>query len=102
MYNKNLSEEHRVLLRYKNKEENFRKWRKQVFERDKYTCIVCSNKKSPFNAHHLNGYHWFEEGRYDINNGVTLCQKCHIDFHKKYGRHHNTKEQFEEYLEHAQ
>lgn len=65
-------------------------------------CKVCSKKKSPFNAHHLNGYHWYEKGRFDIDNGVTLCQECHKDFHKKYGRKFNTKEQFEDYLKHAQ
>ncbi|MGD3158254.1 HNH endonuclease [Staphylococcus cohnii] len=101
-YNSNLSKEDRVRIRFKNKDENFKKWRKEVFEKDNYKCVVCSTKKSPFNAHHLNGYHWFEEGRFDVNNGVTLCETCHKKFHKIYSRHYNTKEQFKEYLKHAQ
>lgn len=36
--------------------------------------------------------------RYDIENGITLCDVCHKGFHKKHGYGRNTKEQFREYL----
>lgn len=49
------------------------------------------------NAHHLNGWNWCEEGRYDVDNGVTLCESCHLDFHNKYGYGNNTEAQFEQY-----
>ena len=79
-------------------------WRNQVYKRDDYTCQICearngNGKKVVLNAHHLNGWHWFEEGRFDVTNGVTLCGKCHSDFHRKYGYRENTKEQFEEYIQ---
>lgn len=71
---------------------------KDVYERDDYTCTVCAVKGGQLNAHHLNGYHWHRQGRTNVNNAVTLCNLCHEDFHKVYGRKENTKEQFEEYL----
>lgn len=75
------------------------KWREQIYERDNYTCQCC-NKKSIGNivAHHLDGYHWCEEGRYDVDNGITLCVNCHKVFHKIYGVKNNTKQQFEEFM----
>ena len=68
-----------------------------VLERDNYKCRICGcNKKK--NVHHLDGYNWCVEKRIDINNGITLCEKCHADFHSLYGRGNNTKEQFYEWL----
>ena len=62
-------------------------WSLKVRERDGNTCQVCGIKAGEltkngkpviFNAHHVLA----KEGTYsflmfDINNGVTLCQKCH-------------------------
>lgn len=49
-------------------------------------------------AHHLDGYHWCVDRRYEINNGVTLCKECHYLFHNKYGNKNNTIEQFNEFF----
>ena len=73
-------------------------WRREVFELDNYTCRCCGTKKSPFNAHHLNGWNWAIEQRHDVNNGLTLCENCHILFHKNYGCGNNTKEQYQEFF----
>lgn len=73
-------------------------WRKEVYERDNYTCQVC--RQSPSGcmvAHHLNGYHWDIESRFHVDNGITLCEYCHKEFHSEYGYGNNTKEQFAEY-----
>lgn len=74
-------------------------WRKGVYERDNYTCQCCgSNKGGTLVAHHLNGYHWFKEGRTDVNNGVTLCVNCHDKFHEIYGKFNNNEIQYITYL----
>ena len=89
---------------YDNEKVRFRKtyefktWVKEVYKRDSYTCQCCGEKGGKLNAHHLDGYNWCVEKRTDVDNGITLCENCHNDFHGKYGRGNNTKEQFEEYL----
>ena len=71
-----------------------------VLKRDNYSCRCCGVKFKNENleVHHLNGYQWFVEGRTDPANGITLCVKCHDNFHALYGRIRNTKEQFEEWI----
>lgn len=69
-------------------------WRKQVFERDDYTCQACGEYGGKLRAHHLDGYHWAVKERFDIENGITLCKKCHKNFHDLFGYKNNTKEQF--------
>lgn len=75
----------------------FKKWRRDVFKRDNYTCQICGSYGGRLNAHHLDGYNWCEDRRTDVTNGVTMCEKCHNDFHNNYGRGHNTLLQYYEY-----
>lgn len=72
-------------------------WRNLVFSRDKFKCVICM-EQGIINAHHLDGYDLHVEKRTDPDNGVTLCEECHKDFHKIYGLGKNTKQQFEEYV----
>ena len=75
-----------------------RQWILDVFRRDDFTCQICGdNCGGNLNAHHIktfsniiNEYNinniedalkCFE--LWDLNNGVTLCKKCHIEIHKK-------------------
>ena len=55
-------------------------WRKDVLERDKFTCKECSSKVSVV-AHHIKPWTDFPENRFDVNNGKTLCQECHKKEH---------------------
>jgi len=51
-------------------------WRIQVFERDNFTCVECGSKKN-LQAHHIKRWAEYPELRFDINNGTTLCKRCH-------------------------
>lgn len=73
-------------------------WRKTVFERDNYNCAKCSKHGGVLNAHHKNGYNLDEENRLSPDNGITLCEPCHIGFHKTYGYGMNTEEQLNHWL----
>lgn len=82
-------------------------WRNNVFARDDYTCQVCGKKGRRLNAHHILNFSDHEELRYDIDNGITMCEGCHDvrisgSFHNIYGTSNNTKEQLLEYIEYKQ
>ena len=62
-------------------------WRRGVFERDNYTCQECSiksgNGKAVYlEAHHIKSWVKYKKLRFNINNGITLCRKCHKLKHK--------------------
>jgi hypothetical protein len=74
-----------------------RRWTRKVFERDNFKCRICGIKGKKIQAHHLDGWNWCKEKRFDINNGITLCcgkNSCHSKFHKIFGSGYNTAEEF--------
>jgi len=79
-------------------------WRNSIFEKDKYTCQCCGdNKGGNLEAHHIENFSEREDLRFDVDNGITLCNECHNpnqkeSFHNIYGTRNNTKEQLEEYI----
>lgn len=95
-WNPNTPREERVKAR---KNGNYRAWREDVYKKDNYTCQYCfDNQGSNLTAHHINGWHWDELGRFDINNGVTLCNICHDDYHNLYGYKDANEYDFKEWL----
>ena len=76
----------------------FRLWREAVFARDNWICQKCVKRSGMLHAHHILNFAEHPELRFAIDNGITLCKKCHTEFHKKYGTKNNTKEQLKEFL----
>lgn len=60
----------------------YSEWRRNVFERDNYTCKACGLKGGVINAHHIKHFSKFPKLRLDLNNGITLCKKCHRKVHR--------------------
>lgn len=54
-----------------------KKWRIAVFERDNYTCQLCGIRGNYIEADHIKPFAYFEELRYTLSNGRTLCRPCH-------------------------
>ena len=95
-YNPDISDEDRVRRRI---DDTYREWRSKVYTRDRYTCVCCGESKSnEMVAHHKDSWNSNVERRYDVDNGVTLCDDCHNSFHHLYGYGYNTEEQFNEFL----
>lgn len=75
----------------------YKEWRTQVFQRDNFICTQCSQRGGKLVAHHIirfskimREYHitTFEEAigcdpLWDIDNGITLCKKCHKQTHRE-------------------
>lgn len=56
----------------------YRIWRKAVFERDKYACIWCGDKRGRnLEADHIQPFAFFPRLRFEVKNGRTLCEPCH-------------------------
>lgn len=70
----------------------YRQWRKNVFERDKYICQDCyDGNGGNLEAHHIKEYAKYVELRYDVSNGITLCKTCHEKRHFKINSIRNLK-----------
>lgn len=83
--------------------KEYKEWVKKVYQRDNYTCQKCGdNTGNNLKPHHKNSFTDYPELRFDINNGITLCENCHIYFHSKYGTHHNNEKQLNEFLNEKQ
>lgn len=62
--------------------KEYKKWRNDVFKRDKYTCQKCGAIGVHLQAHHIKQWAYYPKERYKIENGVTLCKECHKKLHK--------------------
>ena len=54
----------------------YTEWRRAVFERDNYKCVLCGNG-GQLNAHHIKSFSKYPDLRLYVNNGMTLCCTCH-------------------------
>jgi predicted restriction endonuclease len=78
-------------------------WAKAVYERDDYTCQSCGLHRClpstthieqggrtltvfdpgiQLQAHHIKPYALYPKLAWDIDNGITLCDKCHHEAHE--------------------
>ena len=71
-----ITENHTLLIEHK-------QWRKFIFARDIWRCQECGSTKK-INAHHIRPVKNFKELRAVVDNGITLCQECHLKtYHKE-------------------
>lgn len=76
----------------------YRQWKSDIFTRDNFTCVMCGKRGGDIQADHYpkefykifneNNIKTFEQAIvcqefWNINNGRTLCVKCHKFRHSK-------------------
>lgn len=62
----------------------YKNWKQSVLKRDNYICQKCGNKNNLV-VHHIKPFAIDKESRFDVNNGITLCQSCHREVHQNEG-----------------
>ena len=70
----------------------YAEWRKRIFFRDGHECQMpgCGYKRA-LNAHHIKRWADNASLRFEVNNGITLCWKCHKNIQNK-------EEQYEQFF----
>lgn len=62
----------------------YKEWRSAVYERDNYTCQMCGKKSNgDIQAHHISTWYEAPELRFEVSNGITLCESCHRSIKSK-------------------
>lgn len=75
-------------------------WHRACLERNNFTCQKYLIRGGKLRVHHIQNFAQYPELRFAIDNGITLSEKAHREFHKIYGKKNNNKEQLEEFLCH--
>lgn len=87
------------LIRKLRTTEEYKQWRTSVFTRDNFTCQSCGdNRGGNLEAHHINPVSTFILSIYDIDNGVTLCSKCHAETYTNKPRADIAVKRWESYI----
>lgn len=67
----------------------YKLWRRAVFEKDNYTCQKCGKRGGYLEADHIKEWADYPELRFIVNNGQTLCLKCHREKSSEYMKNNN-------------
>lgn len=70
----------RLLLLSKSMKYKLAQWSKRIHSRDNNTCQTCGVKSK--HAHHILRKALYPKLMYSDNNGIALCENCHIEAHK--------------------
>lgn len=67
-----------IIKKNERNDPSYHRWRQSVYYRDNFKCKI-ENKdcNGRIEAHHILGWSSHPELRYQINNGITLCQTHH-------------------------
>ena len=79
----------------------WRKFRKEALLDNKFTCQSCGKMYGyELHLHHILPVNLFPDLVFDETNVIALCDKCHKEYHKKYGVKENCNhETLTDYLE---
>lgn len=73
-----IKDRNKLAKRQERNDSAYVEWRKSVWQRDNYKCrINDASCKGRLETHHIFGWSKFPELRYEITNGITLCNHHH-------------------------
>ena len=56
-------------------------WAREVRMSYNYHCVYC-NKSRHLSAHHIFPKSKYKGLKYNLNNGILMCSKCHVELHQ--------------------
>jgi 5-methylcytosine-specific restriction endonuclease McrA len=59
---------------------DYAEWHNECLRRDWYHCQICESKER-LEVHHVKAYKDYPQERLNLDNGITLCKKCHLEVH---------------------
>lgn len=69
------------------KNSNHKEFSKMILKKDNYTCFICgqvgAKYKNKLVAHHLLLWSEYPKFRFEMYNGICLCENCHKKVHKR-------------------
>ena len=89
-YDKGETHQLRDSVEYKN-------FREAVMLRDNFTCQV-TGQQGDLVVHHIEAVSLNKSRIFDVDNGITILRTVHDAFHSKYGKGHNTPEQWKDFI----
>jgi len=73
-------------------DKKYYEWKNGVREKYNSTCVICGKTSKEIHSHHIIPGSMDIKNRYKIENGVTLCSKCHKKIHSIFGYKEDTTE----------
>ena len=70
------------ILPYSRSTKEYHLWRIDCLERDNWQCQHCDSTNK-LNIHHIGSYKTHPKLRTEVDNGITLCRKCHTKEHRR-------------------
>ena len=79
------------------KDPKYVEWREGVIKKYDGKCQKCGIPQAN-QCHHIQNYSHNPELRFEVDNGILFCKKCHKQFHFNYGTHSNNEKQVKHFL----
>jgi len=78
------------------------RWKRTILQNYNFTCQKCGYIGERYDgtliAYHIENFVSNKDKRVDFDNGICLCNHCHKQFHKIYGKKRNNQIQLNEFL----
>ena len=85
---------------FKTRGKRYEDWRDLVIEAANGKCQIC-NKESQLIPHHIKTWKDYPTLRYQVDNGLAICNKCHMEIHPWLKVPKSTTEEYGQYKVHG-